>query len=112
MNKQYYWIYVKKPKKGGSSKPLFQDLVLKYQVKQKNILSNEIDQLFSLITSLKRGLELGIVFEQLIKMAKLHIMVVNSMLLAPQWHGLDFRNWQFLKFLKRPNVAEFQRLSV
>ena len=41
---------------------------------------------------LKRGLELGIVFEQLIKMVKLHIMVGNSMLLAPKWHGLDSRN--------------------
>ena len=40
---------------------------------------------------LKRGLELGIVFKQLIKMAKLHIMVVNSMLLEPQWHRLDSR---------------------
>ena len=61
---------------------------------------------------LKRGLELGIVFEQLIKMTNLHIMVVNSMLLAPQWHWLDSRNWEFLKFLKRANVVEFQRLSV
>ena len=39
-----------------------------------------------------RGLGLGIVLEQLIKMAKCHIMVVNSMLLAPQWYGLDSRN--------------------
>ena len=36
---------------------------------------------------LKRGLELRIVFVQLIKMAKLHIMADNSMHLAPQWNG-------------------------
>ena len=41
---------------------------------------------------LKRGLETGIVFEQLIKMEKLHIMVVTLMLLPLQWHGLDSRN--------------------
>ena len=43
---------------------------------------------------LKNGPGLVIMFEQLIKMAKLHIMFVNSMLLAPQWHGLASDNWQ------------------
>ena len=46
------------------------------------------------------------------QMANLHIMVANSMLLAPQWYGFDSRNWQFLKFLKLANVAEFQMLPV
>ena len=43
---------------------------------------------------------------------KVAYMVVNSMLLALQWYRLDSCNWQFLQFLKRANVAEFQRLSV
>ena len=88
---------------GPFSRSLFKvsDQIKEYLIKQNGAVIFSHHQL-------KKVLELGIVFEQHIKMAKLHIMVVNSMLLPPQWRGLDSRNWQFLKFLNRANVAEFK----
>ena len=91
---------LKRLKKGSSSRPFFQ---ISFQsIRSNKRISYQMNWTSDFLSSpVKKGVwKLGIVFEQLIKMAKLHIMVVNSMLLTPQWHGLNSRNWQFLKFLK------------
>ena len=64
---------------GPFSRSLFKvsDQIKEYLIKQNGPVIFSHHQL-------KKVLKLGIVFEQHIKMAKLHIMVVNSMLLPPQ----------------------------